>query len=343
VNGVAHRNPFLTKPEVKAVDRFEAKTRGYRYVTEKLVEGIRKVEGRILDFGCGSGNSTLALLDKYQGRYNHVVAIDQSEEQLKLAKIKFGLTNADLNDVDDEELREFFIEFKQEALYLRKGGGIGFRVSFLEESVENVRNCIRGELIELAVGNHVWHWLIKQGVEDKAMDAVYNVLEKGGILAFNTSANFMNPVEHKIEDVSVLYHPLIRRFLEVLSKKIKETTGADVSPTHPEPIIEKDAKIKQFEDAGFEPVEYGEYLVSIGRDPETGEDNFEEATIMLCDYHIRALPDHLAIFADVEITDEEKGFIIEAARAETLEKAGADLEHKGHIYDVNPKFVFRKT
>lgn len=195
---------------------------------------------------------------------------------------------------------------------------------------------------DLVVGNHVWHWLVKQGVDDKALVGVRTVLNSGGIIAINTSSHLMTPMKYDIKDTSIFNHPIVRRFSEILQKKAKEL-GLDIPALeHPEPIFEREALIKQFEDAGFELIEYGEYLISVGHDPKTGEDNFKEAAIMLSNYHIGHHGRDIALH-NCDLSEDKIDELVESARAETLEKAGKDMEHEGHIYDPNPKFVFRKT
>lgn len=342
---MGYKNPFITRKEVKEFDRFEAKSGIYRNATKKLIRQLPEIEGRIVDIGCGTGNSTLALLDKYRGKYNSVTAIDRSAEQVRLAKIKFGIGTESIKDVDDEELFNFFVDFQQEAFYLRKNGNdIHLRVKFIEDSAENAHMHVADESVELVAGNHIWHWLIRQETEDDAIETVWRILEDGGILAFNTSAHFMNPCWFEIEDVSVFNHPLTLRYLDNLSERIIEIGGKEIQrPGKPEPIIEREEKIKQFEDSGFELLMYEEYLVSIANTPETGKPDFVKGSGILCNYHFRVWPKNHDWFKGVPVTDEEAGFIVEEAIAKTIKDAGKDLEHEGHVYDVNPRFVFRKT
>ncbi len=332
---MSSKNPYLAKKAPVELDKFEAKTRGYRFATKKLLEGIQKVEGKIIDLGSGTANSTLEISSKYRGSDNQVTAVEQGKEAHNLALMKFGLSTIDFSNIEDEKLTGFFLEFRKEAMPLND------RVKFHLRNVQDVDDFFEGKA-GLVVGNHLWHWLVKQGVEDKALLAVKTVLNGDGILAINTSSHLMMPVKYDIKDTSIFHHPLMRRFFESLQRKAKERAGLDIPMVeHPEPIFERENLIKKFEAAGFELVEYDEYLISVGHDPETGEDNFREGALMLSNYHMKYHAKNRALY-DLGLNDAEMDAIVETARTETLENIGNDLEHQGHIYDVNPKFVFKK-
>lgn len=86
---VRSKNPYIKKGAPVDLDKFEAKTRTYRLATKKLIEGIQKVDGKIIDIGSGTGNSTLAIAGKY--RDNRITAVEQGKEGFELALMKFGI------------------------------------------------------------------------------------------------------------------------------------------------------------------------------------------------------------------------------------------------------------
>jgi len=55
---------------------------------------------KILDIGCGPGNSTEVLYNKYPGAY--ILGVDKSEEMIKTARIKYPGLNFKICDVSKD-------------------------------------------------------------------------------------------------------------------------------------------------------------------------------------------------------------------------------------------------
>lgn len=355
-------NPFVTNEAAVRLARTEMTSGVYQYCARRMFDGsrllsetVRTTNGPILVLGFGFGGSIAEILSRNSRA--RMMGIDSSGPLVNLAVQRFGIRKKIDSDID-ADLAEFLR--KEAQVYegtlsnLKDPARIGRLILYnldamnldglLHSMYNYVVNFTKFELVPL---NHFWHWTIKQGIEEKVLAGLRNVMEQGGLLAFNTSASFMAPDHTDMRDVSIFYHGLMRAYFEKLTLEARKHGVGITLPFEkadsfepPNKLMERGPKIEQFGEAGFEFIEYYECLIPIVRN-EHGELDAKGVADLIREQRMAGLTHELGLLGN--LPDETKGIVIEAARAAAIAEAGESFDNDAHGFDVNPVFVFRRA
>ncbi|MCX8175402.1 MAG: class I SAM-dependent methyltransferase [Candidatus Micrarchaeota archaeon] len=306
-------------------DAYEARAGFYRAGARHLCRLLASrfspaEEGLIYDFGCGTGNSTLEILRTFKKA--RVVGVDIAPEMLDYARVKFGFTDG------CEMMRNLVLENDMQlALFINKFRGEAAEYQMRLKFKQGDFMKFMGEPADAAVGAHFFHWL---PLQDAAAARLNFLMKTDGFAALSSSAAFYSSKKWNMEEVYYLHHPIIRHYLDVLGRKIREYCGKEWDGKVPAGRKDPQQTVALFESRGFEALACKEIPLP------------KVKSSVIFGYVARMVPDHIGMFDDAILTDDEKDMLVGEAISETIKNKGSEIPDRLPS-DLLFLFLFRKT
>lgn len=189
----------------------------------KLAGDIKNYEN-ILEIGCGTGNSTIVILESNPNVEN-MVALEPSTAFLEVARYKFGqVQKISAFDRNQNTLIKTFIEYQRS-----RGKQLSERVNFVQARADGGRLPLRDNSFDIIFASSVMHWLAFESIDSvsseyigKAFTDFSRILKPNGRLIFDSSGLQFNFAEdtfngRAINSFNWLNHSFHLRFLENLN------------------------------------------------------------------------------------------------------------------------------
>lgn len=191
----------------------------------------------VLDLGCGTGVSTSTLFDKVKGI--KVTGVEQSEEFLKIARLKFGLLDnpAIFQEIkEDHPYPKILIDIcgmgDLEA-HLKectnRYGRYKQKVNFYCKDASKLKETAEKDF-DYVLASQVIHWFRKKNVkpgeapnleyEREVLQEVRNKLKRGGLFVFNTNGADFEFNENSMNDKHMYKTPFFKAFKESLNSQL---------------------------------------------------------------------------------------------------------------------------
>lgn len=238
---------------------------GYGRYSQELIELAQIPSGsNVLELGCGTGISTYRLITNVPKI--KVLGVDQSEEFLRMAKLKFGIE-------DSSELREI-IEKGNHYPSILKSYGVFLdlkkyladvsskyiehrnQVEFQQADASELEIFAKKEEFDYVFANQMIHWLRKKDVkpgeplnyeyEKQVLTNVNNILKPRGYFAFNTSGDDFRFEDKSLNEEVYFNHPFYQAFQKELGNSLEIKNNYEKNYTFDDAEIRRIMKENNF-------------------------------------------------------------------------------------------------